>query len=68
MIRRNLRLLSILKGLFGGDIYEHETLTPMIPPTFLKESNFSANAADVAATIIVMIITTVECPRLHFLV
>lgn len=43
----------------------HDTETPMIPPTFWKESNRSAKAADVAATMIVMIMTTVECPRLH---
>lgn len=36
----------------------------MMPPTFWKVSNFSAKAAEVAATIIVIIMTTVEWPRL----
>jgi hypothetical protein len=43
---------------------EQETETPTMPPIVLKESNLSAKAADVAATTIVMIITTVEWPRL----
>jgi len=44
--------------------YVHETETPMMPPTVWKESNRSANAAEVAATMIVIMITTVEWPRL----
>jgi len=39
---------------------EQETETPTIPPTFWNASNLSARAADVAATIIVIIMTTVE--------
>jgi len=41
-------------------MYEQDTLTPTIPPTVSKVSNLSANAAEVAATIMVMMITTVE--------
>jgi hypothetical protein len=45
-------------------MYEHETDTPIIPPIFLNASNLSAKAADVAATMMVIIMTTVEWPKL----
>jgi len=42
----------------------HETETPTMPPTVWNLSNLSAKAADVAATMIVIMMTTVEWPRL----
>lgn len=38
----------------------HETVTPIMPPTAWNDPNLSARTADVAATMIEMMITTVE--------
>jgi hypothetical protein len=47
-----------------GEDNEQDTETPTIPPIVWNVSNLSARAAEVAATTIVMMITTVEWPRL----